>query len=98
MNIQEIKQNISAQTGKPFPKLDMARQLTEDKLPTSWYSHWDNVNRVRVVMHEDIFNKLVENTSMEGLALKPMDTVTPEGKPPYTRFVVITPTSIEASF
>ena len=61
MNINEIKQSIALQTNINLPKLDMARQLDENKQPTTWYAHWDNVNRVRVVMPEEIFNKLLQD-------------------------------------
>ena len=98
MNITEIKSSVSEQAKAPITKLDMQRQKDVEGNPTEWYSHWDNVHRVRVVMHEELFTELVKNKSLEGLALKPAVTVTPEGKSAYMRFVVIKPVAIEASF
>lgn len=113
MNIQQIKQKMATILAFQVLSLDMSRQ-TEDapdgtidpvtqkpkQLPTEWYQHWDNDNRVRVVMHEDIFKALKADPTMEGLALKTMETVTPKDatKPSYRRIVVIKPTTIEASF
>lgn len=98
MDINMIKATIATITGKPLLSLDMSRQLDVDKKPTQWYSYWDNDNRIRVVMHEDIFAKLkADKTAVTGLALKPVAIVVPDGKPSYMRFVVITP-NIEASF
>lgn len=98
MNIQQIKQDLTAKTGVNFPHLSMVRQLdetTKEKQP--WLSHWDNDNRIRVTMHEKIFDEIKANPSKSDLALK-KEVVQPEGKEPYTRFVVITPTNIEATF
>lgn len=110
MNIKEIKATIAATTGVPILSLDMSRQTSDDPTGTidpitkkiaqvlePWYSYWDNTNRLRVVMPEDIYNTLhnakKNGTLMDitGLALKPMVVVTPENKASYRRIVIITP-------
>lgn len=116
MNIIEIKSTIATLTGKQLLSLDMGRQMDKDKtgaldektgkvklIPTEWFAYWDNTNRIRVVMHEEVFT-LINNAkksgniaSVTGLALKPVTVVTPDGKASYQRFVVITP-QIDASF
>lgn len=92
MNITQIKTAIGQ------PVLTMVRQLDENKQPTQWISHWDNTNRVRVTMHEEVFNKIKDDKDFGGLAVKPVQEMTPEGKAPYKLFVVITPKNIEATF
>jgi hypothetical protein len=92
MNIEQIKSQIGQ------PVLTMTRQLDENKQPTSWISHWDNTNRVRVTMHEEVFNKIKADKSFGGLAVKPAQVLTPEGKQPYKLYVIITPKNIEATF
>lgn len=98
MNIQQIKLEVSSKTGKALPVLTMVRQLAEDKSSTPWLSHWDNDNRIRVSMHEDIFNQLKANPAFDGLAVKKQDVVATADRAAYTRFVVITPKNIEGTF
>lgn len=112
MNIQELKLDIAQRASNllnknvTLSKLVMVRQLkegTEEK--DEWLSHWDNDNRVRITMHENIFNQLSKDPKMIGLAAK-MEKVAakapteanPKGVEEYTRFVIITPTGIEGEF
>lgn len=118
MNIIDLKATITAITGVAIPALDMERQKSKDLtgkidpatgkvalIPEPWYSYWDNTNRLRVVMHEEIYQKLHEAKkrgrdellAITGLAIKPVTIVTPVDKPSYRRIVVITP-NIEDSF
>lgn len=99
MNIQDIKAFVSAKEGILIPKLDLSTQMDDNKVPTEWVGYWDNDKRIRIVMHQDLMAKLVADSKLEGLALKrevvnPADT----NKASYTRYVVITPNSIVASF
>ena len=97
MNITQIKSQIGADQGISVPVLQFVTQLTEDKQPTEWVSHWDNTNRIRVSMHQDVLGQIVKDTTFNGLALK-TETVTPVGKEPYVRYIVITPLNIVATF
>lgn len=99
MNIAQIKTQIAATTGRPLPVLQLVRQFAEDgETPQEWVSHWDNDNRIRVTMHEDILKTLKEDKDFDGLAVK-HDSVPAEGeRMAYERFVVITPRNIEATF
>lgn len=91
MNLTQIKTKIGQ------PVLTMVRQLDETtKEKTQWLSHWDNDNRVRVTMHEEVFNQILQDKDFGGLAFK-TEIVKSEGKQPYTRYVVITPKNIEAT-
>lgn len=97
MNITQLKADINAKHGTKLTSLNMVRQFDETgKLKQPWLSHWDNDNRVRITMHEDVLKQVQENPSMEGLAAK-VEIVpeTPE-RASYTRLVVITPKNIEA--
>lgn len=105
MNINQIKLEVSNKSGKPCSTLTMVRQLTNDaaKTPTEWLSHWDNDNRIRVSMHQDVFNQIKANPAFDGLAVKKelvaakVENGT-EIRAAYLRFVVITPKNIEATF
>lgn len=98
MNINHIKLQVAADTNQvPVPVLNMVRQINQEtKEPTPWLTHWDNANRRRVVMHEEVFTKIVSDPTFNGLALK-FEMVTPEAaegeeeKSPYSRHIVIIP-------
>lgn len=100
MNIVDIKAAIAAKTGFPLPHLTMVRQMEQDKPEekTEWLSHWDNDNRVRVVMHQDILESIKANPEMATLAFKYEEVPETTDRAAYKRFVVITPKNIEATF
>lgn len=76
---------------------------TEVQTPLPWFRYWDNINRLAIVMHEDIFMQLRAAkragnvNSLQGLALKPIETVTAASGNNYRRVTVITP-QIDESF
>lgn len=98
MNIEQVKAAIAASTGKPLPTLLMVRQTTEDGASTPWVSHWDNENRIRVTMHEDVLKKIKADPAKVGYAFKRQDVPANDERAGYTRFVVIEPTNVEATF
>ena len=98
MNIVQLKTELSTKCGVQFPTLTMVRQLAEDQTPTEWLSHWDNDNRIRVTMHQDVFGKIKADPKFNGLALKKELVEATEIRAAYTRFVVITPKNIEGVF
>jgi hypothetical protein len=99
MNTQELKLQIASKAQIPAPQTMMwTRQLDSNDAPTSWLTYWDNDNRVRVVMHDDVAAKIKSNPAFDQLALKPMEEVTPEGKKPYKLFIVIVPQNVDLSF
>jgi len=99
MNIFQIKAEIAAKCGVAVPNLVMVRQLTEDKQPTEWLSHWDNDNRIRVTMHEDVFKKIqADPKKCTGLAIKKSIEEATDERAAYTRIIVITPQHIVGTF
>lgn len=104
MTIQQIKVAISAATGKPLPFLQFVTQLDAEKKPTEWVSHWDNINRIRVTMHQEVLQTVLATPEFNGLAYKvetvqPVpDPITKEEKSPYIRFILITPQNIVGTF
>lgn len=94
MNIEVIKAKLGVTS------LDISAQKdAAGVVDPNWVSSWDNNKRVRVTLHKEVFDKIVANKAFDGLALKGPETVTPTDatKPPYTRYVIITPTSIIGS-
>lgn len=92
MTISQIKALIGQ------PVLNMARQLDVNGAEQPWVSHWDNANRVRVTMHDDVFNAIKANPAFDLLAVKDAKVVETPGKAPYTRYVIITPKQLLATF
>jgi hypothetical protein len=111
MKMSELKAAIAAKAGITLPTLMMVRQFalntdgtTDMTKPTEWVSHWDNENRVRITMHQDVMNTVKATPDFSGLSFKyeelpELGTPGQDGyRAPYKRFVVITPAHVEATF
>ncbi len=98
MNINNLKLAIAAATGISLPTLMLSRQIDLNNVEQPWLSHWDNEKRVRITMHEDVANSIKANPTMETLAYKIEQVAEHEAVKPYTRVVVITPSSVIMTF
>ena len=99
MNIQDLKAQIAAENGITLPHLVLVQQFEEDgKTPAPWVSHWDNTKRIRVTMHQDVFNQIKADPTKAGLALKKEVVPATADRAEYTRYVVITPQNIVGTF
>lgn len=94
MTINEIK----IKTGQTT--LMLVRQMEQEhpEVPTVWLSHWDNDNRIRVTMHDDVLKTIKANPERADLALKSEIVPATAERKEYKRFVVITPLNVEATF
>ena len=63
MNIQEIKTKLGVQT------LPLNQVVTETGERTSWFKHWDNDNRIAVLVHADTLALIKANPAMSTLGL-----------------------------
>ena len=100
MNILDVKAVISTQAGFQIGSLDIHAQKNDDgTVDPNWVSAWFDAQRVRISMHREVFDKIVADKAFGGLAVKAPELVQPKDatKKPYTRFVVITPSTILAS-
>ena len=111
MTIQQIKTKVSTQLGFTLVALNMVRQFEDEAktIPQLWLSHWEDDHRVRVVMHQEVFDVIKADPKTDVLAVKyeflpEQEEVAVDGKvtvqyrAAYHRFVVITPKHIEACF
>lgn len=100
MNIAQIKSNLTTKTGGDFATLAMVRQMNQQDATKKepWLSHWDNTKRVRITMHEDVFEQIKAKPDRADLALKYELVPANEKRAEYHRYVVIIPTGIEATF
>ena len=63
MNIQEIKTKLGVQS------LPLNQVVTEAGERTSWFKHWDNDNRIAVLVHTDTLALIKANPAMATLGL-----------------------------
>ena len=63
MNIQEIKAKLGVQS------LPLNQVVTEAGERTSWFKHWDNDNRIAVLVHADTLALIKANPAMATLGL-----------------------------
>lgn len=63
MNLQEVKTKLGYQT------LNLNTVTTTTGEKTSWMKHWDNDNRVAVLIHKDTLVKLRADMSCASLGI-----------------------------
>lgn len=63
MNIQEIKTKLGVQS------LPLNQVVTETGERTSWFKHWDNDNRIAVLVHADTLALIKATPTMATLGL-----------------------------
>lgn len=95
MNLDQIKTKLNVVA------LDLVRCLGEDgKTPTEWLRHWDNKERVAVVVHQDVLKIIKDTPKTNKLALKYEQKVTKTGDLQgitYDSYILIHADSIEES-
>lgn len=95
----QLKADITAKSGFPVGTLQFVRQFAEDGVtPTEWVSHWDNTNRIRISMHQDVMETLRANPAFEGLAAKFETMPAKDDRESYDKFTIITPKHLEMAF
>lgn len=70
MNLSETKQTLGYQT------LSLNTVVTATGEKTSWMKHWDNDNRVAVLVHKDTLAKIKAEPACSSLGIK---TATKQG-------------------
>ena len=81
MNITEIKTQLGYQT------LNLDNVKTEAGEKTSWFKHWDNNNRIAVLIHKDTLAKVKDTPSMASLGI---NTQTKQGaKGEYKAYTIV---------
>ena len=63
MNIQEIKTKLGVQS------LPLNQVVTETGERTSWFKHWDNDNRIAILVHADTLALIKADPAMSSLGL-----------------------------
>ena len=99
MNITEIKAQLGM-TSLPLTRGIQKNAQTGAEEPTEWLRYWDNVNRISIIMHQNVMS--AAQADSQKLVLKAPETkvsqhnaATGEAGKPYTQYVIIEATIIE---
>ena len=57
-NIAQIKAQLGVET------LPLYRALDENNAPTEWLYNWDDTNRVRTVIHQDLMEDILNSNEL----------------------------------
>ena len=92
--LTEIKHQFSISALQlNYQKDDKGERVIDEgtQKPTQWLRHWDNTNRVALVIHEDTVKKIQANPNMVNLSAKDNGTrVSKTGeKAEYHMFTII---------
>ena len=63
MNLAEIKGKLGVQT------INLNQVVTETGEKTEWYKHWDNDNRVAILVHKDTLSKIKADAGLNTLGI-----------------------------
>lgn len=92
MNIQDLKNSIG------LPSLELERCLDEQDQPTQWLRHWDNENRIAVVMHEEVAQGIKQDPMRTDLVMKKADVASKTSGELYTSIIVAIKKNVEFAF
>jgi len=81
MKLHEIKQQLGYET----LNLNTVKTVTGEE--TSWMKHWDNDNRVAVLIHKDTLGKLKENMACSTLGINTQVKQGAQGE--YTAKIIV---------
>lgn len=96
MNINQIKQQVSEITNTPCNALTMQQAKDETGVLIPWVTHWDNINRIRVGMHLEVFQAIMSDPKLDKLALQ--HEIKESDKGQFHNFTVITPQNVLGTF
>jgi len=104
MTIQQIKATVAKEQGIELNTLMIQQQTgvadeAGNKPKEPWFYHWENKARIKVSMHEDVYNKIKEDKERNDLVLKDAVAVAARGETAaYIRYIVMIPDSVVATF
>ena len=73
-NLAEIKGKLGVQS------LPLNRGVTEAGEETAWFKHWDNDNRVAILIHEDTLAQIKANSSIDNLGINTQTKLGAQGE------------------
>jgi hypothetical protein len=100
MNITEIKADIAKHDNIIIGSMPIQQQFedVECTKPQPWFSYWNNDARLRVSMHQEVFEAIKADKSLNKLAYKREIVPAKADRPSYVRYVLIIPRNIADVF
>jgi hypothetical protein len=87
-NLAEIKRELGVET------INLNTVVTESGEKTPWLKHWDNANRVAILVHKDILALITANNSLSTLGVNTQTKVGAQGEYVAKTIVIYTPAEI----
>jgi hypothetical protein len=63
MNLTEVKAKLGVET------INLNQVSTETGEKTAWFKHWDNDNRVAILVHQDTLSKIKADAGLNTLGI-----------------------------
>lgn len=87
-NLAEIKRELGVET------INLNTVVTESGEKTPWLKHWDNANRVAILVHKDTLALITANNSLSTLGVNTQTKVGAQGEYVAKTIVIYTPAEI----
>ena len=87
-NLAEIKRELGVET------INLNTVVTESGEKTTWLKHWDNTNRVAILVHKDTLALITADNSLNTLGVNTQTKVGAQGEYVAKTIVIYTPAEI----
>jgi len=87
-NLAEIKRELGVET------INLNTVVTESGEKTTWLKHWDNANRVAILVHKDTLALITADNSLNTLGVNTQTKVGAQGEYVAKTIVIYTPAEI----
>jgi hypothetical protein len=87
-NLAEIKRELGVET------INLNTVITESGEKTPWLKHWDNSNRVAILVHKDTLALITANNSLNTLGVNTQTKMGAQGEYVAKTIVIYTPAEI----
>lgn len=87
-NLAEIKRELGVET------INLNTVVTESGDKTPWLKHWDNANRVAILVHKDTLALINANNSLSTLGLNTQTKMGAQGEYLAKTIVIYAPAEI----
>lgn len=87
-NLAEIKKELGVEV------INLNTVITESGEKTPWLKHWDNANRIAILIHKDTLALITADKSLSNLGLNTQTKVGAQGEYLAKTIILYTPTEV----
>jgi hypothetical protein len=87
-NLAEIKRELGVEV------INLNTVVTESGEKTPWLKHWDNANRIAILVHKDTLALITANNSLSTLGINTQTKVGAQGEYVAKTIVIYNPAEI----